>query len=149
MRGLTPSRNKSRGELTVRSIKVSPAAGPDRDRRERLLRVLSAATFLIFLQAYMVAPLIPRLAEAFRVSVRTIGLIVPAYLIPYGLATLLLRPALRPRRASQRSARLARGLHRPDGAHGDLGVRLADARLAPPDRHGRERGGTAGADPHG
>jgi hypothetical protein len=27
------------------------------DRRERLLRVLAAATFLIFFQAYMVAPL--------------------------------------------------------------------------------------------
>ncbi len=28
----------------------------DEDQRERLLRVLSAATFLIFFQAYMVVP---------------------------------------------------------------------------------------------
>ena len=57
-------------------------------RRERLLRVLSAATFLIFFQAYMVAPLIPRLSAEFGVSAQQIGLIVPAYLIPYGLSTL-------------------------------------------------------------
>jgi predicted MFS family arabinose efflux permease len=56
--------------------------------RERLLRVLSLATFLIFFQAYMVAPLIPRLAGVFGVSVQFIGLMVPAYLIPYGISTL-------------------------------------------------------------
>jgi predicted MFS family arabinose efflux permease len=50
--------------------------------------VLTAATFLIFFQAYMVAPLIPRLAGVFGVSSRRIGLIVPAYMIPYGLSTL-------------------------------------------------------------
>jgi hypothetical protein len=38
------------------------------DTRERLLRVLSAATFLIFFQAYMVAPLIPSLSAVFAVS---------------------------------------------------------------------------------
>src|SRR6266571_359992 len=58
------------------------------DQREHLLRVLSAATFLIFFQAYMVAPLIPRLATVFAVSGQTIGLIVPAYMIPYGVSTL-------------------------------------------------------------
>jgi len=58
------------------------------DQRERLLRVLSAATFLIFFQAYMVAPLIPRLSTMFLVSGQTIGLIVPAYMIPYGVSTL-------------------------------------------------------------
>ena len=36
------------------------------DQRERLLRVLSAATFLIFFQAYMVAPLIPRQLRLWR-----------------------------------------------------------------------------------
>lgn len=57
-------------------------------RRERLLKVLSAATFLIFFQAYMVGPLIPRLAVAFGVSAQHIGMIVPVYLIPYGISTL-------------------------------------------------------------
>lgn len=36
----------------------------------------------------MVAPLIPRLATVFATSEQTIGLIVPAYLIPYGVSTL-------------------------------------------------------------
>lgn len=64
----------------------------NKDRNEkqlqRLLWVLSAATFLIFFQAYMVAPLIPRLSELFGVSSQRIGLIVPAYMIPYGVSTL-------------------------------------------------------------
>src|SRR5206468_3594209 len=51
--------------------------------RERLLRALAAAAFLIFFQAYMVAPLLPRLAAVFGVSDQDVGLIVPAYLIPY------------------------------------------------------------------
>lgn len=56
--------------------------------REYLLRLLSAATFIIFFQLYMVAPLIPGLSEYFNVSEQAIGLIVPAFLIPYGIATL-------------------------------------------------------------
>src|SRR5713101_1119345 len=55
---------------------------------ERLVRVLGAAAFIIFFQAYMVAPIIPALSNAFGTSVETVGLIVPAYLIPYGIATL-------------------------------------------------------------
>lgn len=57
-------------------------------QRERLLQILSAATFLIFFQAYMVAPLIPRFAGVFATSEQAVGLIVPAYLIPYGVSTL-------------------------------------------------------------
>ena len=56
--------------------------------RERLLRVLSGITFLIFFQAYMVAPMIPRLSAVFGVSTQRIGMLVPAYLIPYGISTL-------------------------------------------------------------
>ena len=64
-----------------------PAAIGER-RRELLLRVLAVATFIIFFQGYMVAPIIPTLSTAFRAPVETVGLIVPAYLIPYGVATL-------------------------------------------------------------
>ena len=59
-----------------------------RDEREWLLRMLAAATFIIFFQAYMVAPIIPALSHVFGISVEKVGLIVPAYLIPYGIATL-------------------------------------------------------------
>jgi predicted MFS family arabinose efflux permease len=58
-------------------------------QRERLLRALAGATFIIFFQAYMVAPIIPTLASGFETSVQTVGLIVPAYLIPYGCSTLV------------------------------------------------------------
>ena len=68
---------------------VATSAALDEVGRERLVRLLSAATFLIFFQAYMVAPLIPRLSAVFGVSAQTIGLIVPAYLIPYGVSTLV------------------------------------------------------------
>jgi len=57
-------------------------------RRERLLKMLAAATFIIFFQGYMVAPIIPTLSSIFGSSIQTVGLIVPAYLIPYGIATL-------------------------------------------------------------
>lgn len=60
--------------------------------RRRLLWWLSSATFLIFFQAFMVAPLLPRLAHVFGVSVETMGLVVPAYFIPYGAATLVYGP---------------------------------------------------------
>lgn len=59
------------------------------DERERLLRLLAVGTFIIFFQAFMVAPIIPSLSERFAVSPQDIGLIVPAYLIPYGAATLV------------------------------------------------------------
>ena len=55
---------------------------------ERLIHILSAATFLIFFQAYMIAPLIPKLTSVFHVSAHMIGIAIPVYMIPYGAATL-------------------------------------------------------------
>ncbi|HSF76793.1 MFS transporter [Microcoleus vaginatus] len=49
---------------------------------------LSIAAGLIFLQGYMIAPLIPRLAEVFNVPVQEIGFIVPAYMLSYALMAL-------------------------------------------------------------
>lgn len=68
------------------------ASASDTNRQNKLLRLLVAATFLIFFQGFMVAPLIPRLATLFQVPVERMGLIEPAYLIPYGLATLVYGP---------------------------------------------------------
>jgi predicted MFS family arabinose efflux permease len=59
---------------------------------ERLLRLLAAAAFLVFFQAFMVAPLIPRLAVLFHASTNVVGLAVPAYLLPYGLMQLVWGP---------------------------------------------------------
>lgn len=55
----------------------------------RTLLGLVAATFLIFFQAYMVAPLIPQLARELAVTERAVALLVPAYLLPYALGSLV------------------------------------------------------------
>jgi predicted MFS family arabinose efflux permease len=68
---------------------IPGTAEPAEADRERLLRVLAAAAFVIFFQAFMVAPVLPQLAQGFGVLPERIGLIVPAYLIPYGAATLV------------------------------------------------------------
>jgi predicted MFS family arabinose efflux permease len=61
-------------------------------RREALLRILSAGAFLVFFQAYLVAPLIPALAVQFHASTNLLGMLVPAYMLPYGLSTLFYGP---------------------------------------------------------
>ncbi len=58
----------------------------------RLVWLLAAVTFLVFFQAFMVAPPIPRLAHLFDSSTGTVGLALPAYLIPYGVMTLVWGP---------------------------------------------------------
>ncbi len=72
-------------------VKAREGHEPDRER-QRLLRVLAAATFIIFFQGFMVAPLIPHLAEYFQAPFQVVGYVVPAYLIPYGLAVLIYGP---------------------------------------------------------
>lgn len=57
-------------------------------QHQRLFGLLSIAAGLIFLQGYMIAPLIPRLSRVFQVPEQTIGLIVPAYMLSYALAAL-------------------------------------------------------------
>jgi predicted MFS family arabinose efflux permease len=61
-------------------------------KRRNLIYVLCGAAFLIFFQAFMVAPLIPHFSGVFGTSVEYIGLIVPAYLVTYGAATLVYGP---------------------------------------------------------
>jgi predicted MFS family arabinose efflux permease len=58
-----------------------------------LLALLTAAAFVIFAQAFMIAPILPRLATIFDTTLGTVGLAVPAYLIPYGAMTLVWGPA--------------------------------------------------------
>lgn len=57
-------------------------------QHNRLFGLLAIAAGLVFLQGYMIAPLIPRLAEIFDVSAQEIGFIVPAYMLAYALAAL-------------------------------------------------------------
>ncbi|BCL78595.1 MFS transporter [Ktedonobacteria bacterium brp13] len=57
-----------------------------------LLALLTAAAFLIFVQAFMIAPILPRLAEVFGTEPGVVGLALPAYLVPYGVMTLVWGP---------------------------------------------------------
>lgn len=57
-------------------------------QHNRLFGWLAIAAGLIFLQGYMIAPLIPRLAEIFAVSAQEIGFVVPAYMLAYALGAL-------------------------------------------------------------
>lgn len=59
---------------------------------QRMLALICSAAFLVFVQTFMVAPLIPRLATVFDSPVTWVGLAVPAYLVPQGLATLASGP---------------------------------------------------------
>lgn len=54
--------------------------------------LLSLGTFIIFFQSFMVAPILPQLALLFRVSVRHVSFIEPAYLLSYGISTLIYAP---------------------------------------------------------
>ena len=57
-----------------------------------MLPILCTTAFLVIAQAFMVAPLIPRLADVFHTDIGWVGLAVPAYLVPYGIATLAWGP---------------------------------------------------------
>jgi predicted MFS family arabinose efflux permease len=57
-----------------------------------MLPTLCGAAFMVFVQTFMVAPLIPRLSTVFASSVEWVGLAVPAYVIPEAIATLWMGP---------------------------------------------------------
>jgi predicted MFS family arabinose efflux permease len=57
-----------------------------------MLPIICTTAFLVIAQAFMVAPLIPRLADVFHTNVAWVGLAVPGYLVPYGIATLAWGP---------------------------------------------------------
>lgn len=54
--------------------------------------IVSLATFIIFFQGFMVAPLLPLLSAQFGTTVRHVSFIEPAYLLGYGLFTLVYAP---------------------------------------------------------
>ncbi|MDQ0276037.1 putative MFS family arabinose efflux permease [Arthrobacter silviterrae] len=73
--------------------RTAPPAGPSGGRaRNAFLALVTAAAFLTFAQAFMVAPILPQLAGAFGTDVDMAGLAVPAYLVPYGVMTLFWGP---------------------------------------------------------
>ena len=80
--------------MSVNVTRSATAAAdvPTAAERAAVVRVLSAAAFLIFFQAYMVGPLVPTLSASLRIPTLWAGYLVPAYVLPYGLSTLLYGP---------------------------------------------------------
>lgn len=54
--------------------------------------LVSLATFVIFFQGFMVAPILPGLSAEFKTSIRYVSFIEPSYLLGYGLFTLVYTP---------------------------------------------------------
>ncbi|HEX2748047.1 MAG TPA: MFS transporter, partial [Verrucomicrobiales bacterium] len=71
---------------------VAFSAAQAEERNGMVLKTLAAAAFLVFFNAYMVAPLIPALSREFGATARSMGWVVPAYVLPYGLSTLFYGP---------------------------------------------------------
>ena len=57
-----------------------------------LVVILSLGTFIVFFQGFMVAPILPQLSSLFGVSVRYVSFVEPAYLLSYGVSTLIYAP---------------------------------------------------------
>lgn len=72
------------------SQSVAPAVSLRAERR--MLALVCTAAFLVFVQTFMVAPLIPRLAAVFASPIAWVALAVPAYVIPQGISTLASGP---------------------------------------------------------
>src|ERR1700744_2898506 len=56
---------------------------------EALLRVMATVAFAIFYSNYMLPPLIPALSREFSVTPYQMGWLIPSFLIPYGISTLV------------------------------------------------------------
>src|SRR5206468_2672485 len=63
------------------------------ERRQRWLRLwLGAGIFMINLDSRVIAPLLPTIATAFHTSVSAAGILISAYMFPYGFFQLVYGP---------------------------------------------------------
>jgi predicted MFS family arabinose efflux permease len=58
----------------------------------RTLWLLIAATFIVSIDSRVITPVLPAIADDFNVSIGQVGLVVTAYLLPYGLFQLVYGP---------------------------------------------------------
>ena len=56
---------------------------------ESQLRLMAVIAFAVVYSNYMMAPLIPALSREFSVSPYQLGWLIPGFLIPYGISTLV------------------------------------------------------------
>jgi len=65
---------------------------PSAEQQRALLLALGFATFMVSLDARVVAPLLPAIAHDFQTSIARAGYVVSGYLLPYGLFQLAYGP---------------------------------------------------------
>lgn len=70
----------------------APEAPPTPLISPQLMTALLAAVFMVSAEARVIAPLLPAIAQEFRTSTSTAGLLISAYSIPYGLFQLVYGP---------------------------------------------------------
>lgn len=68
---------------------MGPLTKPSAAKGESLLWVMAMIAFAIYYSNYMVAPLIPAFSREFSVPAYQLGWVIPGYLIPYGISTLV------------------------------------------------------------
>src|ERR1700733_3800276 len=61
-------------------------------RQRALLLALGVAAFMVGLDARIVAPLLPNIADEFRISIGNASYVVSSYLLPYGVCQLAYGP---------------------------------------------------------
>jgi predicted MFS family arabinose efflux permease len=73
------------GRLANRNLMAGAATA----NNESQLWVMAAVAFAVFYSNYMMAPLIPALSREFSVTAYQVGWLIPGFLIPYGISTLV------------------------------------------------------------
>src|SRR6187551_1497140 len=68
------------------------ASSTSAEQQRPLLLALGLATFMVSLDARVVAPLLPAIAHDFQTSIARAGYVVSGYLLPYGLFQLAYGP---------------------------------------------------------
>jgi predicted MFS family arabinose efflux permease len=82
-------RERSAGSMTPN---LDSPETPIPEQQRALLLALGLATFMVSLDARVVAPLLPAIAHDFRITVGAAGYVVSGYLLPYGLFQLAYGP---------------------------------------------------------
>jgi predicted MFS family arabinose efflux permease len=74
------------------STSLDAPTTPIAEQQRPLLLALGLATFMVSLDARVVAPLLPTIAHDFRITIGAAGYVVSGYLLPYGLFQLAYGP---------------------------------------------------------
>lgn len=78
--------------MTAPTTRATATSAMLRGRQRWLVFALSGAIFMINLDSRVIAPLLPTIADAFHTSVSSAGILITAYMLPYGFFQLFYGP---------------------------------------------------------